>query len=125
MPAIEIRGIDHVQLAIPAGGEDDARAFYAGLLGLTEVPKPERLAGRGGCWFTAGEANVHLGVDPDFRPARKAHPALLVRGLPALCARLRQAGVAVAQDGESVYVDDPFGNRMELLERSDTLRGPP
>jgi catechol 2,3-dioxygenase-like lactoylglutathione lyase family enzyme len=120
-----IRDLHHVQLAMPAGGEPDARAFYAGLLGLTEVPKPERLAGRGGCWFTAGEAQVHLGVDPDFRPARKAHPALLVRGLAALAERLREAGVAVTEDGDSVYAHDPFGNRMELLERSDTLRGPP
>ncbi|HET7722795.1 MAG TPA: VOC family protein, partial [Acidimicrobiales bacterium] len=124
-PAVEVRRIDHVQLAIPAGGEDDARAFYAGLLGFTEVPKPERLAGRGGCWFEAGDARVHVGVDHAFRPARKAHPALLVRGLPALCERLREAGVAVVEDGESIYVDDPFGNRVELLERSDTLRGPP
>ena len=135
-PAVEIRGIDHVQLALPAGGEDDARAFYAGLLGFTEVPKPERLAGRGGCWFEAGEAKVHLGVDHDFRPARKAHPALLVRGLAALAARLRQVGVPVTpgperpseratEEGDSVYVDDPFGNRVELLERSDTLRDRP
>lgn len=124
-PAIEVRRLDHVQLAMPAGGEDDARAFYAGLLGLTEVPKPERLAGRGGCWFTAGAAMVHLGVDPDFRPARKAHPALLVRGLAELARRLREAGVPVTEDGDSAYVDDPFGNRVELLERSDTLRGPP
>lgn len=125
-PAVEIRRLDHVQLALPAGREDDARAFYAGLLGFTEVPKPAHLAGRGGCWFTAGEAQVHLGVDPDFRPARKAHPALLVRGLAALADRLRAAGVPVAEEGdEQIYVDDPFGNRVELLERSDTLRGPP
>jgi catechol 2,3-dioxygenase-like lactoylglutathione lyase family enzyme len=110
---------------MPAGGEHDARAFYAGLLGFTEVPKPERLAGRGGCWFEAGQAKVHLGVDHDFRPARKAHPALVVRGLAALSERFRQAGVAVTDGEDSVYVDDPFGNRMELLERSDTLRGPP
>ena len=125
VPAFEIRGIDHVQLAMPAGGEDDARGFYADLLGFAEVPKPERLAGRGGCWFEAGEARVHLGVDRDFRPARKAHPALLVRGRAALAQRLREAGVPVTEDGDSVYVDDPFGNRVELLERSDTLRGPP
>ena len=124
-PAVEIRRLDHVQLAMPAGGEDVARAFFAGLLGFTEVPKPERLAGRGGCWFEAGEATVHLGVDPDFRPARKAHPAIVVRGLAALIERLREAGVPVTEDAESVYVDDPFGNRMELLERGDTLRGPP
>ena len=110
---------------MPAGGEDAARAFYAGLLGFTEVPKPERLAGRGGSWFEAGEAKVHLGVDADFRPARTAHPALLVRGLAALAERLREAGVPDAQDGDSLYVDDPFGNRVELLERGDTLLGPP
>lgn len=126
-PAIEVRRLDHVQLAMPAGGEDAARAFYAGLLGFTEVPKPERLAGRGGCWFTAGRADVHLGVDPDFRPARKAHPALLVRGLAALADRLREAGVAIAAGDEEgqVYVDDPFANRVELLERGGTLPGPP
>jgi catechol 2,3-dioxygenase-like lactoylglutathione lyase family enzyme len=125
-PAVEVRRLDHVQLAMPAGGEADARAFYAGLLGFTEVAKPTHLAGRGGCWFEAGEAHVHLGVDPRFRPARKAHPALLVRGLPTLAERLRAAGVAVA-GGEpgQIYVDDPFGNRVELLERSDTLLGPP
>ena len=120
-PAVEIRRLDHVQLAMPAGGEGDARAFYAGLLGLTEVPKPERLAGRGGCWFEAGEAKVHLGVDHDFRPARRAHPALLVRGLAALAERLREAGVATVNGGDGVYVDDPFGNRVELLERGDRL----
>jgi catechol 2,3-dioxygenase-like lactoylglutathione lyase family enzyme len=124
-PAVEIRRLDHVQLAMPPGREHDARAFYAGLLGFTEVPKPERLAGRGGCWFEAGEAKVHLGVDADFRPARKAHPALVVRGLAALVEQLRQAGVATTDGEDSVYVDDPFGNRMELLEQSDTLRGPP
>ena len=131
-----MRRLDHVQLAMPAGGEDDARAFYAGLLGFTEVPKPEGLAGRGGCWFEAGEAKVHLGVDPDFRPARKAHPALLVRGLAALAERLRAAGIATVAgperppergtDGEDgMYVDDPFGNRVELLERGDRLRDRP
>jgi catechol 2,3-dioxygenase-like lactoylglutathione lyase family enzyme len=125
-PAVEIRRLDHVQLAMPAGGEDDARAFYAGLLGFTEVPKPEHLAGRGGCWFEAGAAHVHLGVDADFRPARKAHPALLVRGLAVLTDRLRAAGVATTEgDDGQVYVDDPFGNRMELLERGGTLLGPP
>jgi catechol 2,3-dioxygenase-like lactoylglutathione lyase family enzyme len=124
-PAVEIRGLDHVQLAMPAGGEADARAFYAGLLGFTEVPKPEHLAGRGGCWFEAGEAKVHLGVDHDFRPARKAHPALLVRGLGALAARLREAGVATVEGEDGVYVDDPFGNRVELLEQGDRLRDRP
>lgn len=121
-PAVEVRRLDHVQLAMPAGGEDDARAFYAGLLGFTEVPKPAHLAGRGGAWFEAGEAHLHLGVDPDFRPARKAHPALLVRGLHELAATLRAAGATVVDaDPGQVYVDDPFGNRVELVERGDTL----
>ena len=71
---MSIRAIDHVQLAMPAGREDDARAFYAGLLGLSEVPKPPHLAARGGCWFETRDVKIHLGVDPDFRPARKAHP---------------------------------------------------
>ena len=125
-PAIVMRGLDHVQLAMPAGREDEATAFYKGLLGLTRVPKPDRLEGRGGCWFEEGEVRIHLGVDPEFRPARKAHPALLVRGLAALTERLREAGVPVTQDEDSsVYAADPFGNRVELLERGDTLLGPP
>jgi catechol 2,3-dioxygenase-like lactoylglutathione lyase family enzyme len=81
--------IDHVQLAMPPGREDDARAFYAVLLGLAEVAKPEALAGRGGVWFGDGEVRIHLGVEAGFRPARKAHPALLVHDLPALVRRLR------------------------------------
>ncbi len=116
-----IVGIDHVQLAMPKGRETEARAFYADLLGIPEVPKPPDLAARGGCWFESGAVKVHLGVEADFRPARKAHPGLLVRGLPALAQRLRAAGVAVeerALDGVlHVYVADPFGNRIELLER--------
>ena len=116
-----IRGIDHVQLAMPPGREEEARAFYGGLLGMPEVAKPAVLAARGGVWFRAGETQVHLGVEADFRPARKAHPALLVRGLQDLAARLRAAGVAVLDDEalpgyERVYVSDPFGNRLELLE---------
>ena len=125
-PPVEVLRLDHVQLAMPAGGEDDGRAFYAGLLGVTEVPKPDHLAARGGCWFTAGEAQIHLGVDPDFRPARKAHPALLVRGLSELTDRLRDAGVPVTDgDPGQFYVDDPFGNRVELRQEGDTLLGPP
>ncbi len=109
--------IDHVQLAMPAGGEDAATAFYEGLLGIPRVPKPEALAGRGGCWFEAGDLRVHLGVEADFRPARKAHPALAVDGLEGLCDRLRRAGLEVraGEHGDQVYVDDPFGNRIELL----------
>ena len=111
-----IEGIDHVQLAMPAGGEDDARRFYGDLLGIPEVPKPPALAARGGCWFETGSVKIHLGVERDFRPARKAHPALLVRDLPALVEALRAAGHDVGGgDGDRVYVDDPFGNRLELL----------
>lgn len=118
MPVV---AIDHVQLAMPAGGEDDARAFYAGLLGIPEVPKPPHLAVRGGCWFEAGPLKVHLGVESEFRPARKAHPALLVSGLRELVARLREAGVDLVDDEpldgyDRVYASDPFGNRLELLE---------
>jgi catechol 2,3-dioxygenase-like lactoylglutathione lyase family enzyme len=117
-----ILAIEHVQLAMPAGREDDARAFYGDLLDIPEVPKPPELATRGGVWFERGALKIHLGVDPDFRPARKAHPALLVRDLPTLVERLRSAGVQVADDSLDghvrVYVADPFGNRIELLEPS-------
>jgi catechol 2,3-dioxygenase-like lactoylglutathione lyase family enzyme len=116
----EITGLDHVQLAMPAGGEAEAEAFYAGLLGFVRLPKPEPMAQRGGCWFSSGSASVHLGVDADFRPARKAHPALTVRNLAALEASLRAAGVTVRPnedqpEGAGCYVDDPFGNRIELI----------
>ena len=112
--------IDHVQLAMPPGGEDAARGFYRDLLGLNEEAKPTELAARGGCWFRSGAVRVHLGVEADFRPARKAHPALRVTGFEALVATLREAGCAISKDGdfegsERVYVDDPFGNRLELI----------
>ena len=120
---MRIAAIDHVQLAMPPGGEDRARAFYAGILGIPEVPKPPVLAVRGGCWFESGALKLHLGVEPDFRPARKAHPALIVEDLAALERTLRAAGYAVVS-GELVngwnrmFVDDPFGNRLELMERT-------
>ncbi len=106
---------------MPAGQEAQARAFYAGLLGLAEVPKPSSLAARGGAWFGAGPVRVHLGVDDEFHPARKAHPALLVDDLPALVRALEGAGHPVrgdvALDGyDRVHVDDPFGNRLELMQ---------
>ena len=93
-------GIDHVQLAMPTGSEDRAREFYAGLLGLAEVPKPEPLAARGGCWFEAPGVKLHLGVEVDFRAAKKAHPALLVDDLNRLAARLEAAGVPLRWDDE-------------------------
>ena len=113
--------IDHVQLAMPAGGEADAVAFYEGVLQISHVPKPPHLAARGGCWFERGDLKVHLGVDADFRPATKAHPAFIVEGLPALVGRLREAGCRVVDDEpldgfDRIYVDDPFGNRIELME---------
>ena len=114
-------GIHHVQLAMPAGREEEARRFYSLLLGIPETPKPEPLAKRGGVWFESGQLKIHLGVEEDFRPARKAHPALLVKGLPGMIERLRKAGIAVAEDEplagyKRVYVTDPFGNRLELME---------
>jgi len=113
--------LDHVQLAMPPGGEADAEDFYAGLLGFTRLPKPEPMAQRGGCWFSAGTASVHLGVEADFRPARKAHPALVVRGLGTLTTTLTAAGIEVRPNpdqapGMGFYVDDPFGNRIELID---------
>jgi catechol 2,3-dioxygenase-like lactoylglutathione lyase family enzyme len=114
-----VERIDHVQLAMPAGGEDIATAFYEGLLGVPRVPKPEPLAARGGCWFERGDVRVHLGVEADFRPARKAHPALAVSNLAVMSARLEAAGFGV-RAGDlpgQAYVDDPFGNRIELVGR--------
>lgn len=117
-----ITGLDHVQVTIPRAGEDAARAFYAGLLGMTEIPKPEALAGRGGCWFESGEAVIHLGVEEPFTPARKAHPAFLVDDLDALQAQLTEAGLECTRaDGEipgvvRFHTFDPFGNRIEFQQ---------
>ena len=116
-----VERIEHVQLAMPAGGEALAVGFYAELLGITEVRKPPHLAARGGCWFERGALKVHLGVEADFRPARKAHPALIVSDLGGLVSRLRDAGVDIVDDEplegyERVYVSDLFGNRIELME---------
>jgi len=113
--------LDHVQLAMPPGREDEAEAFYQGLLGIPRVPKPVPLAARGGAWFEDGRGlRVHLGVEEDFRPARKAHPAFVVEGLEDLLARLDAAGIGFRPgddlDGaRQVHVDDPFGNRIELI----------
>jgi catechol 2,3-dioxygenase-like lactoylglutathione lyase family enzyme len=112
--------IDHVQLAMPAGAEEKARRFYGDLLGMTEIPKPPELAKRGGCWFSSGNVQVHLGVDIDFHPARKAHPAFACRDYDALLARIRAADIEVKED-ESIpgvrrcHISDPFGNRIELI----------
>jgi catechol 2,3-dioxygenase-like lactoylglutathione lyase family enzyme len=116
-----IVAIDHVQLAMPAGEEASAAAFYEGVLGIPQVSKPPHLAVRGGCWFEQPGLKIHLGVEADFRPARKAHPALLVADLGELVDRLLAAGIVVVSDEplegyDRVYVDDPFGNRIELME---------
>ena len=110
----------HVQLAMPRGGEEQARAFYSGVLGLTEVAKPPELRARGGCWFRAGQVELHLGVEDPFVPARKAHPAIVVEDLDAIGDRLEAAGANVAEDASidghrRIHTSDPFGNRLELL----------
>ena len=118
MPVVSL---DHVQLAMPAGRETEARAFYTGLLGIPERIKPPNLAKRGGCWFESGALKIHLGVEQDFRPARKAHPAFVVEGVRDMAARIAAAGFRVVEDEklagyDRVFVDDPFGNRIELME---------
>jgi len=118
--AHRVLGLDHVQLTIPVGAEPEAVTFYGDLLGLPQLPKPEALAGRGGCWFQAGSMQLHLGADAAFAPANKAHPALIVDGLDQLLTALDQAGHEVRSgatiDGiTQVFTDDPFGNRIELI----------
>ena len=113
--------LDHLQLAMPPAREAEARAFYGDLLGLRELTKPANLAVRGGVWFQLGTQQLHLGVEGDFRPAKKAHPAFLVRDLAGLRARLEQNGFEPCEDEplqgyERCYVADPFGNRLELME---------
>jgi catechol 2,3-dioxygenase-like lactoylglutathione lyase family enzyme len=113
--------LDHVQLAMPRGREAEAVAFYEGLLRIPHVPKPAHLAVRGGCWFERDDLKVHLGVDDGFRAARKAHPAFIVDDVRSLASTLRAAGVAVTDDEplegyDRVYVSDPFGNRIELMQ---------
>jgi len=112
--------IDHVQLAMPPGSEDRARAFYGNLLGMREVPKPAELAKRGGCWFECGPVRIHLGVEADFRASQKAHPALRCFDYDRLVSRLRAGGVEVTDDASipgvrRCHIADPFGNRIELI----------
>lgn len=122
---MSVVGLDHVQVAAPAGCEADARAFYGGLLGLEELPKPPLLAARGGCWFGLGAHELHVGVADPFAPAAKAHPGLVassVEALRELAARLEGAGAAVTwadpaeiPGRERFHVADPWGNRIEVL----------
>jgi catechol 2,3-dioxygenase-like lactoylglutathione lyase family enzyme len=114
-------GLHHVQLAMPRGEEEAAREFFAGVLGMSEIDKPPVLAARGGAWFRAGGLELHLGVEDDFRPARKAHPGILVADLDEIVRRLRAADQDVTWDSDfpgfrRVYAHDPFGNRLEFLQ---------
>jgi catechol 2,3-dioxygenase-like lactoylglutathione lyase family enzyme len=118
---MRVRRLDHVLLAMPAGRESEAREFYQGILGIPEAAKPASLAARGGCWFEDGELKVHLGIEKNFAPARKAHPAFIVDDLAELEAALKVAGYLIAHDEplegyDRFFVDDPFGNRIELMQ---------
>jgi catechol 2,3-dioxygenase-like lactoylglutathione lyase family enzyme len=118
-----ILSIDHIQLAMPIGEEDLARAFYVNVLGFVEAPKPPELAKRGGAWFESKHVRLHLGVELDFHPARKAHPAFIVDDLDAVIAKVEKASCETDTsqpplDGyRRAHVFDPFGNRIELMER--------
>lgn len=117
-----ILGLDHIQLAIPESGEDKAREFYVNLLGMREVAKPANLS-RKGCWFEAGSLKLHIGIDPNFQPASKAHPALLVDDLDHIETRLAAAGYSIAIDKPIVgycrfFTNDPFGNRIEIMQKT-------
>jgi catechol 2,3-dioxygenase-like lactoylglutathione lyase family enzyme len=120
---MKILSIDHVQIAMPAGEEEKARGFYINLLGFSEIPKPPELAKRGGAWFQSESVQLHLGVEADFKPARKAHPAFLVDDLSSLIAKVQKAGYETDTsqpplDGyKRAHVFDPFGNRIELMEK--------
>ncbi|MEU5435538.1 VOC family protein [Streptomyces sp. NPDC020719] len=116
-----LAAVDHVQLAAPPGSEDLLRTYYEGVLGMTEIPKPPVLAARGGCWFGYGPVQLHLGVEEDFRPARKAHPGLRVTDIEAYARRLEERGAKVVWDADlpghkRFYSEDPVGNRLEFLE---------
>ena len=121
---MKILSIDHVQLAMPVGEEAKARAFFVEILGFTEIPKPPELAKRGGAWFQSENVQLHIGVENDFRPARKAHPAFIVDDLDSLISRTQRAGYETDTsqpplDGyKRAHVFDPFGNRIELMEKT-------
>ena len=115
-------GIDHIQLAAPKDSESEARNFYGKILGLKEIPKPDNLAKRGGVWFEVGRQQLHIGIQLDFSPAKKAHPAFEVNNIQTLHERLQKYNVNVTEDeplegAKRFYVHDPFGNRIEFLER--------
>jgi catechol 2,3-dioxygenase-like lactoylglutathione lyase family enzyme len=131
-PGARPTAIDHVQLAAPPGGEERARDFYGGLLGLREIEKPPELRARGGAWFALARGQLHIGIEERFEPARKAHPALAAppAEIEALARRLAAAGARVDWDGELAgvrrfFTDDPWGNRLELLAASELGTSPP
>ncbi|MFJ7935328.1 VOC family protein [Sporosarcina sp. NPDC096371] len=116
-----LTGIDHIQIAAPAGSDAAARKFYGELLGMEEIPKPENLKARGGCWFLCGSQEVHIGIQNDFTPAKKAHPGFTVQALEQLKSRLQEAEYVISNEppiaGRSrFFTHDPFGNRIEFLE---------
>jgi catechol 2,3-dioxygenase-like lactoylglutathione lyase family enzyme len=118
-----IVSIDHVQIAIPIASEDRARAFYSGILGFAEIEQPPQMAERKSLWFVAGSVNLHLGIEPNFTPAKRAHPAFVVEGLDAILAACNRAAITTKPDTSfndlrRVHVFDPFGNRLELMERT-------
>jgi catechol 2,3-dioxygenase-like lactoylglutathione lyase family enzyme len=118
-----VLGLDHVQVAVPPGVEEQCRAFYVGVLGMPELPKPPVLAARGGIWVQAGAQELHCGVEKDFAPARKAHPAFSVADLDALARRVTAGGHEVAWDDTNpelrrFFTHDPFGNRLEFVAAS-------
>jgi len=120
---MQIISFDHIQIAIPAGGEENAREFFIKVLGFQEIPKPAELAKRGGAWFQAGSVQLHLGVEADFRPAQKAHPAFVVDDLDGLIEKVQSAGFETDTSQpplngfKRAHIFDPFGNRIELMER--------
>ena len=116
-----IAGIDHVQVAIPPGADDAARAFYGGVLGLTEIPKPAPLNASGGMWFLTGATQLHIGSQSGFVPAKKAHPAFMIEDFTEYCTLLRARDVVVREEAavggrRRAGIEDPFGNRIELIE---------
>ena len=120
---MKILSIDHVQLAMPADEEEKARDFFINILGFHEIPKPAELAKRGGAWFESENVQLHIGVESDFHPARKAHPAFLVDDLDTLISKAQSGGYEIDTsqpplDGyKRAHVFDPFGNRIELMEK--------
>ncbi len=119
--SFDFYGLDHIQLAAPKGSEQQAREFFSGVLGWKEIPKPEELQKRGGVWFQCGQHQVHIGVEENFQPAKKAHPAFHVKNLDGLRAHLKQRNIAYQDDellegATRFYLEDPFGNRLEFLE---------